>query len=67
VISTKVVKAKKEEEDAQKFSNILIGKNLLNRTPSHRLLAMLRAENEGFIKVDIDSFRNYRKCNPKKQ
>jgi hypothetical protein len=28
VISTKVVKAKKEEEDAQNSLNILIGKNL---------------------------------------
>ena len=25
----------------------------LNRTPSHRLLAMLRAENEGFVKVSV--------------
>jgi uncharacterized protein len=47
VISTKVVKTKKEEEDAQKFSQYFDWQEPLNRTPSHRLLAMLRAENEG--------------------
>ncbi|WP_374363732.1 Tex family protein [Cloacibacterium sp.] len=54
VISTKVVKAKKEEEDAQKFSQYFDWQEPLNRAPSHRLLAMLRAENEGFIKVSVD-------------
>lgn len=54
MISTKVVKAKKEEEDAQKFSQYFDWQEPLNRAPSHRLLAMLRAENEGFIKVSVD-------------
>lgn len=54
VISTKVVKAKKDEEDAQKFSQYFDWQEPLNRVPSHRLLAMLRAENEGFIKVSVD-------------
>lgn len=54
VISTKVVKAKKDEEDAQKFSQYFDWQEPLNRAPSHRLLAMLRAENEGFIKVSVD-------------
>lgn len=53
VISAKVVKAKKEEEDAQKFSQYFDWQEPLNRTPSHRLLAMLRAENEGFVKVSV--------------
>lgn len=53
VISTKVVKAKKNEEDAQKFSQYFDWQEPLNRAPSHRLLAMLRAENEGFIKVSV--------------
>ena len=51
VIATKVVKTKKDEEDAQKFSQYFDWQEPLNRTPSHRLLAMLRAENEGFVKV----------------
>ena len=53
VISAKVVKAKKDEEDAQKFSQYFDWQEPLNRTPSHRLLAMLRAENEGFVKVSV--------------
>lgn len=53
-IATKVVKAKKDEEDAQKFSQYFDWQEPLNRTPSHRLLAMLRAENEGFVKVAIN-------------
>lgn len=54
VIATKVIKAKKDEEDAQKFSQYFDWQEPLNRTPSHRLLAMLRAENEGFVKVSVD-------------
>jgi len=53
VISTKVVKTKKDEEDAQRFSQYFDWQEHLNRTPSHRLLAMLRAENEGFVKVSV--------------
>ncbi|WP_375182120.1 Tex-like N-terminal domain-containing protein, partial [Chryseobacterium sp.] len=43
VVTSKVVKAKKDEEDAQKFSQYFEWEENLNRTPSHRLLAMLRA------------------------
>ena len=53
VIATKVVKTKKDEEDAQKFSQYFDWQEPLNRTPSHRLLAMLRAENESFVKVSV--------------
>lgn len=54
IISSKVVKAKKEDEAAQKFSQYFEWQEALNRIPSHRLLAMLRAENEGFVKVSVD-------------
>jgi protein Tex len=56
IITTKVVKTKKEEEAAQKFSQYFDWAEPLTKAPSHRLLAMLRAENEGFIKLknDID-------------
>ena len=54
VIFSKVVKAKKEEEEAQKYAQYFDWSELLNKIPSHRLLAMLRAEKEGFIKVSID-------------
>ncbi len=54
VISSKVVKAKKEEEAAQKFSQYFEWEESLGRIPSHRLLAMLRAEAEGFVKTKIE-------------
>ena len=54
VISSKVVKTKKEEEEAQKYAQYFDWSEPLNKIPSHRLLAMLRAEKESFIKVSID-------------
>jgi protein Tex len=54
VIETKVVKKKAEEEAAQKFVQYFEWSENLAKTPSHRLLAMLRAENEGFIKLKIE-------------
>ena len=54
MISSKVVKTKKEEEEAQKYAQYFDWSEPLNKIPSHRLLAMLRAEKEGFIKVNID-------------
>ena len=54
VITSKVVKAKKEDESAQKFSQYFEWEESLNRIPSHRLLAMLRAETEGFVKTKIE-------------
>ncbi|MDN5396268.1 MAG: RNA-binding transcriptional accessory protein [Chryseobacterium sp.] len=53
LITSKAVKAKKDEENAQKFSQYFEWEESLSRTPSHRLLAMLRAESEGFVKVNI--------------
>ncbi|WP_336688717.1 MULTISPECIES: Tex family protein [unclassified Chryseobacterium] len=53
VVTSKVVKAKKDEEEAQKFSQYFEWEENLNRTPSHRLLAMLRAESEGFVKTNV--------------
>ena len=53
-IVTKVVKSKKEEDSAQKFRNYFDWSESLQRIPSHRLLAILRAENEGFIKSKIE-------------
>ncbi|MBF6644160.1 Tex family protein [Chryseobacterium indologenes] len=54
VITSKVVKAKKEDDDAQKFSQYFEWEENLSRTPSHRLLAMLRAESEGFVKTNVE-------------
>ncbi|SDM01220.1 Tex family protein [Chryseobacterium taihuense] len=52
-ITSKAVKTKKDEEAAQKFSQYFEWEEPLNRTPSHRLLAMLRAEAEGFVRTSI--------------
>ncbi|WP_426473959.1 Tex family protein [Chryseobacterium balustinum] len=52
-VTSKVIKAKKDDEGAQKFSQYFEWDESLNRTPSHRLLAMLRAESEGFVKINI--------------
>ncbi|MCG7500975.1 RNA-binding transcriptional accessory protein [Tenacibaculum sp. Mcav3-52] len=52
-IATKVIKTKKDEDTAQKFKDYFDWEENLNRIPSHRLLAILRAEKEGFIRVKI--------------
>jgi len=56
IISTKAVKAKGDDENAQKFRDYFDWSESLSRIPSHRLLAILRAEKEGYIKskVEID-------------
>ena len=58
-INTKVVKAKLNNDKAQKFSAYFDWSEALNKIPSHRLLAILRAEKEGFIrvKIEIDNHR----------
>jgi uncharacterized protein len=53
-ITAKVSKSKKEEEAAQKFNQYFDWSENLTKAASHRLLAMLRAENEGFIKLKIE-------------
>lgn len=54
IISTKGVKAKMEDDNAQKFRDYFDWSEPLTRIPSHRLLAILRAEKEGIIKVKIE-------------
>ena len=53
-ISTKVIKTKASEEKAQKFKQYFDWSESLQRIPSHRLLAILRAEEAGFIRVKIE-------------
>ena len=54
IVSTKVVKSKKDDENAQKFNQYFDWAEPLSKAPSHRLLAMLRAEAEGFVKMNIE-------------
>jgi len=53
-ITTKVVKTKKDDEAAQKFNQYFDWSENVIKAPAHRLLAMLRAENEGFIKIKVE-------------
>ncbi|MBS9774529.1 MAG: RNA-binding transcriptional accessory protein [Tenacibaculum sp.] len=53
-ITTKVIASKKDDEKALKFKDYFNWSEKLNRIPSHRLLAILRAEKEGFIRVKIE-------------
>jgi uncharacterized protein len=52
-INTKVITSKEQDEKAQKYRDYFNWSEPLNRCPSHRLLAILRAEKEGFIRVHI--------------
>jgi len=54
IITTKVAKSKKDSDEAQKFNQYFDWSEPLTKAPSHRLLAMLRAENEGFVKMKIE-------------
>ncbi|MEN8776846.1 MAG: Tex family protein [Polaribacter sp.] len=62
-ISSKVIKKEIDNEKAQKFKDYFDWSESLNRIPSHRLLAILRAEKEGFIriKIEIDTERTLQK------
>lgn len=51
VISSRVVKGK--EEEAAKYRDYFDFSEPLKRCPSHRLLAMRRAEKEGFLKISV--------------
>ena len=55
VIVSKVVKAKADEEEARKYSDYFDFSEPLRRCSSHRLLAMRRGENEGFLRVGISA------------
>ena len=53
LIVTEVAKGKADEEEAQKYSQYFDWNEPLAKAPSHRVLAMLRAEKEGFIKMKV--------------
>lgn len=53
VIQATVIKSKAESDEAQKFKDYFDWKEPVHKTPSHRLLAMRRAEKESIITLDI--------------
>ena len=52
-IESKVVKAKKDSDEAQKYSDYFDWEEPLKRCSSHRLLAMRRGENEGILRISL--------------
>ena len=54
-IVASVTKAGKESRDADKYRSYFNFSMPLSRIPSHNLLAILRAENEGFLSVSVDA------------
>jgi uncharacterized protein len=53
VVSSKVLKSKKETEEAQKYRDYFEFREALSACPSHRMLAIRRGEKEGFLSMDI--------------
>ena len=53
VISTKPVKEKQAEAEAQNYRDYFAVSEPYKRIASHRLLAIRRAEKEGYVRVDI--------------
>ena len=63
-IITKEVKSKKElteqqKQEKQKFRDVFDYNQRLSNCPSYRLLAILRAEKEGFVRVKIEPNKDY--------
>ncbi len=54
-IESKATKAASSSPEASKFRTYFNFSMPLSRIPSHNLLAMLRAQNEGFISVSLDA------------
>lgn len=52
-ITSKVVKAKADTDEASKFSDYFDWEEPLKRCSSHRLLAMRRGESEGILRISI--------------
>lgn len=53
IITSKVIKAKAESDEAAKYSDYFDWQEPLKRCSSHRLLAMRRGENEGILRISI--------------
>lgn len=53
IITSKVIAKKKDEEEAQRFSDYFDFSEPLKKCSSHRLLAMRRGEAAGFLRVGI--------------
>lgn len=52
LISSKLIKGK--DQEAAKYSDYFEFSEPLSKSPSHRILAMFRGEDEGFLKISIE-------------
>lgn len=52
-VKSLLIKGKESEENASKFSNYFDFEEPIKRIPAHRLLAVLRGENEGLLRVKL--------------
>ena len=62
-LEAKATKAAADSPEAAKYRNYFDFKMPLDRMPSHNLLALLRAENEGFLSLSLDT--DAEKCGSK--
>ncbi len=53
IVTSKVLKSKKETDEAQKYRDYFEFSEPLSACPSHRMLAIRRGEKEGFLLMDI--------------
>lgn len=66
VITSKVLKSKKDSDEAQKYRDYFEFSERFSACPSHRMLAIRRGEKEGYLTMDIsiekeDAFESLRK------
>ena len=54
-VQSKVTKAAETEPEAQKYRTYFSYSQPISKIPSHTLLAILRAQNEGYLRVDLDA------------
>ncbi len=53
-VYSKVMNAKKNEQEAQKYRDYFDYHEQLSKCPSHRILAIRRGEKEGFLSMDLN-------------
>ncbi|WP_121357089.1 Tex family protein [Flavisolibacter nicotianae] len=53
-LTSKVMTAKKDDAEAQKYRDYFEFSESLGKSPSHRILAIRRAEKEGYLLMDIN-------------
>lgn len=58
-VVSKVGKGKEEDPEADKYRNYFEFSEKLDRIPSHRLLAILRAADQGYLNVKVDVNSDY--------